>query len=697
MSITYKSDILNVSNVTALFNLKVANKQLVQTRGYSTEGIGSNLYRYDASSTATIDGGFTLPGLDGTLSFSGTTFNGTGGVGRFIAVDQTVADVTKFGAIGDGTTDAWSGIQRAVNKMMSLSGKVYLPRGTYLVTQSITLDTAIGTRVSIDGDGPKASIIARAASFTGTQLLVSTTDNEAAPAYGRTLEGCTLKDFSLLAINGSSRVDVGMYLPALIHSRIERVWSSYAGKVGIVIGYNYSNTFEAMRSDNSTLHGIVFLTEVNNQNSFNGCVSVGNGGFGWAMDGGKGLSFQAINVETNAGGGMYFNRTRGVTIAGGYFEVNGNTGHVFTTFNGGAITGGDTTVKADIILNGANSNIDASTFALPDDCSRAFASQVSVDAMSSYRNTGVSAVAFFGSEGTVVNNLTSRLVGGGALGADFIFHGVHSLQLKTSIGRVNSEAADLFSVLQVDSYGSAALLYDVVAHDVLDNSIEFAPSGLTSVVAGSGGTYVSTTFKYSDGVLYKLGATGSDGVSTDYYGGDLFTYAYPGIKGKYATLVVDWYPAFAFDDTYASAYNGSARLIFNGYTNTASVASSATGEVSTTGTINSASNSLVVASATGIAIGDYVLINGAGAAGVVMHSLVVGVSGTTLTLTSFADTTVTGGKVHTVKKRTSYKTILIPSTGTSVTFGVQRFLGKTADQILIGKVKIVPLGGTNVH
>ena len=48
MAVQYKNlDVFNVTNVAALFNLKVADNQLVQTQGYSTEGIGSNLYRVD--------------------------------------------------------------------------------------------------------------------------------------------------------------------------------------------------------------------------------------------------------------------------------------------------------------------------------------------------------------------------------------------------------------------------------------------------------------------------------------------------------------------------------------------------------------------------------------------------------------------------------------------------------------------------
>lgn len=61
----------------------------------------------------------------------------------------------------------------------------------------------------------------------------------------------------------------------------------------------------------------------------------------------------------------------------------------------------------------------------------------------------------------------------------------------------------------------------------------------------------------------------------------------------------------------------------------------------TTGTISSASNSLVVASGTGYAIGDTVTVKGAGANGFDLTSVATNVVGTTVTLTDNAGTSVT--------------------------------------------------------
>jgi parallel beta-helix repeat protein len=98
----YDHNIQTVDSVADLANVSMASGQLVQTLGYyaASDG-GANVYRYDSESAAAIDGGFVI--------------DGPGSVGRFLAVDQTVANVRRFGATGDGVTDDTSSIQAALN------------------------------------------------------------------------------------------------------------------------------------------------------------------------------------------------------------------------------------------------------------------------------------------------------------------------------------------------------------------------------------------------------------------------------------------------------------------------------------------------------------------------------------------------------------------------------------------------------
>ena len=117
-----RSTVNVVPTVASLYALEYArDNEVYQTLGYHTEGIGDNLYRYDAGSSATPNYGFIVDGPGG---------NGTGtGTGRFIAMNQTRAVITQFGAYPDVSTDSGPAIRRALT-----TGKpVDFPGGVYTV------------------------------------------------------------------------------------------------------------------------------------------------------------------------------------------------------------------------------------------------------------------------------------------------------------------------------------------------------------------------------------------------------------------------------------------------------------------------------------------------------------------------------------------------------------------------------------
>lgn len=175
-------NIETVATVNDLFAIVTpADGQLYQTREYTSGGgVGDNIYRYVADPTGlpAIDGGFVLPGIGGTLAFIGTTFSGSSGTGRFVALDQSVADVTKFGALGNGAADDTSAVQRSLNS--GQYREVYLPRGTYGISSSLEVKTA--TRVRGDGWHEQGSVIkmisepASVPTFTGSTSYTPTLD-----------------------------------------------------------------------------------------------------------------------------------------------------------------------------------------------------------------------------------------------------------------------------------------------------------------------------------------------------------------------------------------------------------------------------------------------------------------------------------------------------------------------------------------
>jgi hypothetical protein len=145
---TYDHNIQTVDAVADLANVSMVTNQQVQTLGYyaPSDG-GGNTYRYDSGSSDTIDGGFVI--------------DGPGSVGRFIAVDQTVANAKQFGAVGDGIADDSGAIEDAIHAADTTGGGiVFFPQGSYshsaaaITNDSIEL-TGPGLPNDIEGGAPR--------------------------------------------------------------------------------------------------------------------------------------------------------------------------------------------------------------------------------------------------------------------------------------------------------------------------------------------------------------------------------------------------------------------------------------------------------------------------------------------------------------------------------------------------------------
>lgn len=90
-----------------------------------------------------------------------------------IANGRVVYNVKNYGAVGDGVTDDTAAIQATI-AAAGAGGVIYFPKGTYLVSASIT---------SLDGltwcgDGARQSIIKVAAGHSGTKILDLQSDTE---------------------------------------------------------------------------------------------------------------------------------------------------------------------------------------------------------------------------------------------------------------------------------------------------------------------------------------------------------------------------------------------------------------------------------------------------------------------------------------------------------------------------------------
>lgn len=128
------------ATVLALATAAPTDQSTWITEGYyAAGGSGANMYWYDATSTATCDGGFVLDGVGGDNSpaSSALTYSGSG-TGRFLALDQTIARVRQFGAKGDDTTDDYYRIQAAINANAA-SGEVVFENGEYMLSLGLAI------------------------------------------------------------------------------------------------------------------------------------------------------------------------------------------------------------------------------------------------------------------------------------------------------------------------------------------------------------------------------------------------------------------------------------------------------------------------------------------------------------------------------------------------------------------------------
>ncbi len=142
------SHVIFAANVAGLATAGLIDGALYQTRGYYAEGDGGgNLYRYEAGSSTVCDGGFVLDGgagSDNSPAATNTTYAGTG-AGRFVAIDQSVGNLKKFGAKGDGISDDSIRFQAALDAASAKTGtgrfEVHVPQpaSAYRIDQDITL------------------------------------------------------------------------------------------------------------------------------------------------------------------------------------------------------------------------------------------------------------------------------------------------------------------------------------------------------------------------------------------------------------------------------------------------------------------------------------------------------------------------------------------------------------------------------
>jgi hypothetical protein len=136
---------------------------------------------------------------------------------------QESVSVLDFGAKGDGVTDDTAAIQSAANAV-GYGGKLYLPKGIYFVSSTITLRGA----TKLYGDGPNSTIIYRTGDY-GNTVVCGTSVNSSEPArefecYGILFQHSTVRAAGQTSLPNLATSGAHLYLSGAQNATIDNCW-----------------------------------------------------------------------------------------------------------------------------------------------------------------------------------------------------------------------------------------------------------------------------------------------------------------------------------------------------------------------------------------------------------------------------------------------------------------------------------------
>lgn len=242
-----------------------------------------------------------------------------------------VVSVKDFGATGDNSTDDTTAIQAALTYAQTISGRVYFPRGTYLVSSALSLTPSfLGIR--IEGENMTGVTI----KATGSMAAVfSFTDVSANGGFV----------FSELTIDGNGLAARGIQSAQIRYMSVDRVLIKNTTTAAVDIAEGWDQNITRCFIQNNAGDGLRLGTNANNVN-VTGCVISTNVGWGVRVDSGHGVNLRGNDLSANELGGIYMVRGSG-TAGGGVLNVKdnyfeGNAAHAVpcTTTSGSAVLTG---------------------------------------------------------------------------------------------------------------------------------------------------------------------------------------------------------------------------------------------------------------------------------------------------------------------------------------------------------------------
>ena len=368
------SNVLVVDNVAAFATTSSTEGKLFITRGYSTAGIGTGIYRYHATGRPTADGVlyFDAAGADDYLEL----------------LHNGVIDVTQAGAVAGGTASTnVSAIQRAIDASLAASNQssytafsanqaptIHFPRGIYDINETLSIGGNSSdwfSSIKFTGEGPRRSVL-RAASGTTDSTMPFMLDFD--PVDPGTLDNNSFWEIRDLGFEGvnpwTSSSITAIDCKKSAYWKIENCFFRYFDKA--IEMRNWSNHFVSNRVEYCTT-GIYFSEEdgIDGQQTINDNIialnSFGNVGYGVVTA--RSLPINFITITQNQFDGdsyaaiLFNGPVEKFDISRNYFERAGRVGAATIQTNN---SGSTTTVNGAIVMHPTTNNTSGANGSIED-------------------------------------------------------------------------------------------------------------------------------------------------------------------------------------------------------------------------------------------------------------------------------------------------------------------------------------------
>jgi hypothetical protein len=233
--------------------------------------------------------------------------------------------VTEYQADPTGGTDSTAAIQAALSSVPASGAVVYLPAGTYAISDTLTATA----KTTIQGDGDGATVITQS----------STTANGIQATDGEYL---TISDLYLSGPGSGSGVGINLVLSAntnVPYTSVRRVTVSSWGSDGVYVIEPIVSQFDTVVSADNGGDG--FHMDANAASTslrFSSCYANGNGGAGYSVLKGHYSVLEGCAADSNANG-YVLTSCKAITLTGCGAESQAGDSFVFQSGWGNCLVG----------------------------------------------------------------------------------------------------------------------------------------------------------------------------------------------------------------------------------------------------------------------------------------------------------------------------------------------------------------------